>query len=72
MRDAVTRVLFHSFRMAGALALLSATAIAQRVAGDTDAGFRVAAMTYLVAPLLFASNAWRRSTRAPEVRSIVR
>jgi protein-L-isoaspartate(D-aspartate) O-methyltransferase len=34
------RLLFHLLQTAGALALLSATAIAQRVSGDTDARFR--------------------------------
>lgn len=36
----MTRLLFHSLNMAGALMLLSATALAQRVSGDAEARFR--------------------------------
>src|SRR5918999_3808279 len=40
MRYSMRRLLFHLLQTAGALALLSATAIAQRVSGDTDARWR--------------------------------
>src|SRR5688572_19851327 len=40
MRHAMTRLLIRSLQAAATLALLSATAVAQRVSGDTDARFR--------------------------------
>src|SRR5918999_621655 len=40
MRYSMRRLLFHLLQTAGAFALLSATAIAQRVSGDTDGRWR--------------------------------
>jgi protein-L-isoaspartate(D-aspartate) O-methyltransferase len=41
----MTRLLIRSLQAAGTLALLSATAVAQRVSGDTDARFRARRLT---------------------------